>query len=258
VGSQAISGDITVDPESLTSGVTTNETYVLTYQGVLPRLIDVAKVDGRFVVPYEPIPGKGPVVRPGDFIVLRSGSQVCATDLVVDAVQAPIPPATDAVLTTTTPIPEDCADFPNFLVRAGGGQPLVLSSGTEEYIKRMGPGDTHEHIRPYFFRPNNYTGASEGVAVRFTVASRFTEVTPERGNAFVVTTQSQFFPYTILVDTSITDLAFFSLPGPVVEAKVGNTNYAYIAYPSADGVLQLDLELVVPSVLNSRGVFPFL
>ncbi|WP_309891352.1 hypothetical protein [Archangium sp.] len=259
VGSVGIAGDITVDTAALTSGVTTNERYQLTYQGILPRMSnETAK---GFVVPYAPFPGRGPVVQPGDFIVLRTATEVCATDLVVATVQPPVSPATQAVLTTNTPIPPECADFSiftNFLVRAGGSQPLVISSSTAEYLGRVGPGDPYTATGPYFFHPDNYTGATQGVAVRFTVASRFTEVTPERGNAFLVTTQSQFLPYTLLVDTSIPDLSFFTLPGSVVEAKVGITNYAYIAYPSADGLLQMDLDVVVPTVLNSRGVFPFL
>jgi hypothetical protein len=258
VGSVGISGDVTVDTAALTAGVTTNERYQLTYQAILPRMSDVKRTGGGFVVPYEPIAGRGPAVQPGDFIILRNATEVCATELVVATVQPPVAPATQAVLTTNTPIPEACANFPNFLVRAGGSQPLVISSSTAEYLARVGPGDTYTGTGPYFFHPDDYSGATEGVAVRFTVASRFTEVTPERGNIFVVTTQSQFLPYTLLVDTSIRELSFFTLPGSVVEAKVGITNYAYIAYPSADGLLQMDLDVVVPTVLNSRGVFPFL
>jgi hypothetical protein len=251
--------DVSVDTASLTNGVTTNERYQLTYQAILPRMSNVPRaVGGGFAVPSAPIAGQGPVVQPGDFIVLRTATQVCATDLVVATVQPPVAPATQAVLTTNTPIPSECADFPNFLVRAGGSQPLVISSTTAEYLGRLGPGDTYTATGPYFFHPDNYTGATQGVAVRFTVASRFTEVTPERGNFFLVTTQSQFLPYTLLVDTTIDGLNFFTLPGSVVEAKVGITNYAYIAYPSADGILQMDLDVVVPTVLNSRGVFPFL
>ncbi len=258
LGSVGIAGDITVDTAALTAGVTTNERYQLTYQAILPRLSNVERTGGGFVVPYEPIAGRGPAVQAGDFIILRTGTQACATELVVATVQPPVAPATQAVLTTNTPIPAECADFPNFLVRAGGSQPLVISSSTAEYLGRVGPGDTYTATGPYFFHPDEYTGATQGVAMRFTVASQFTEVTPERGNLFVVTTQSQFLPYTLQVDTTIPDLSFFTLPGSVVEAKVGITNYAYIAYPSADGLLQMDLDVVVPTVLNSRGVFPFL
>jgi hypothetical protein len=261
LGTQGISGDITVDTAALTAGVTTDERYQLTYEGILPRLNNVKRTaEGGFVVPYEPIPGRGPVVQPGDLILLRTETELCGTELVVSAVQAPVPPATQATLTTQTPIPAECAvdAFPNFLVRASGSQPLVVSSSTEEYLGRLGLGGTYTRTAPYFFHPEGYSGATEGVAVRFTLASRFTEVTPERGNIFVVTTQSQFRPYTVLVDTSIGELSFFTLPGSVVESKVGAFDYAYIAYPSADGVLQMNLDEVVPTVPNSQGVFPFL
>jgi len=256
VGSVA-TADVSVD--TMTDGVTTNERYQLTYQAILPRLSNVPRAAGDgFVVPYEPIAGRGPVVQPGDFIILRNATEVCATELVVATVQPPVAPATQAVLTTNIPIPPECADFPNFLVRAGGSQPLVISSGTAEYLGRLGPGDSYTATGPYFFHPDDYSGATQGVAVRFIVASRFTNVAPQRGNIFVVTTQSNFIPYSLLVDTTLGELSFFTLPGSVVVAKVGSDNYAYIAYPSADGILQMDLNVVVPTALNSRGVFPFL
>jgi hypothetical protein len=78
-----------------------------------------------------------------------------------------------------------------------------------------------------------------------------------RGDRYVVNARSHIFPFSITVDTSISELNAFRLPGPVVQATVGDEDYAYIAYPSADGVLQVDLEIIFPDVANSRGVFPY-
>jgi hypothetical protein len=60
------------------------------------------------------------------------------------------------------------------------------------------------------------------------------------------------------VDTSVGDLFFFRLPGPVVQATVDNDDFAYIVYPSANGVLEVDLSSITAGVLNSRGLFPYL
>ena len=64
----------------------------------------------------------------------------------------------------------------------------------------------------------------------------------------------------ISVDTSSREphVAFFRLPGPVVQATVGNIDYAYIAYPSANGVLEVDMTAITAGVANSRGLFPYL
>jgi hypothetical protein len=253
----AETGDITVQ---VTHGVTRNETYQLTYQGVLPGMSilprDPAASDFR--VPAEPIKGKGQLVQPGDILVLFPegvGVQLCPTDLVVTTVQPSSDP-TQLTLTTNSAIPPACAGHTRFLVRAGGSQPLVLTSGSEGYLQRLGLTGSFSRTGSYFFHPPGYTGASEGVDVSFTVSNpRVTGLS--RGDRYVVSTLSRFFPYSIRVDTNIQQLQFFLLPGPVVQAEVGGTDYAYIAYPSADGVLQVNLQLVFPDVANSRGVFPF-
>jgi hypothetical protein len=73
-----------------------------------------------------------------------------------------------------------------------------------------------------------------------------------------VSTDSHFFPYLISVDITAGDLFSFRLPGSVVQATVDNQDYAYIAYPSANGVLEVDLTNITAGAANSRGLFPYL
>ena len=73
----------------------------------------------------------------------------------------------------------------------------------------------------------------------------------------MVGTRSYFAPYLISVDLSYTDLRRFRLPGPVVQARVGDTDFAYIAYPSANGLLQVTLTSLVSGAANAQGLLPY-
>jgi len=244
-----------------TFGVSRDQTYVLTYQGLLPGMTSLARTDGAFLVPYVPRPGKGPVPQPGDTITLLSaatGGQPCATDVPVLSVQAPVAPATQATLVTSGELPAGCGDFRYFQVRAGGPKPMVLSSGGEDYLARLGAGDEFSSTGPYFFHPPGYAGETEGTLARIRVvggANLANELT--RGDRYVVTTDAHFYPYLISVELA-GDLRFFRLPGSVVQATVAGVDYAYIAYPSANGVLQVEMTNLTAGVANRFGLLPFL
>ncbi|QRN93768.1 hypothetical protein JRI60_31950 [Archangium violaceum] len=259
--SQTGSSAVVVDAESggLTNGVTRNNTYTLVYQGVLPGMNSVPYTPGSAVFELPPAAWTqgGQQVRPGDIIVLTpetTGQQPCATDVVVGSVQPPASAGANAVLVPAGAIPPECANFTRFQVRAAGNQPLVLSDSTA-FLQRLGVSETYTRTGPYYFHPDGYAGQTEGVDVRITVA-RLTEgiVRDER---YVVNTLSNYFPFGIQVDLSIPALQTFRLPGPVVQATVGDTSYAYIAYPSADGILQVNLEAIFVDVTNSTGVYPY-
>lgn len=245
-----------------TFGVSRDQTYVLTYQGLLPGMTSVQRqADGSFQVPYEPRAGKGPVPQQDDTITLLSaatGGQPCATDVVVLSVQAPVAPATQATLVPSGDLPADCRDFQYFQVRAGGSKPMVISSGSEDYLARRGPGEPFTSTGPYFFHPPGYAGETEGTLARILVvggANLAKDLT--RGDRYVVTTDAHFYPYLISVELA-GDLFFFRLPGPVVQATVAGVDYAYIAYPSANGVLQVEMTNLTAGVANRFGLLPFL
>ncbi len=250
-----------------TFGVTRDQTYVLTYQGLLPGMASVQRQqDGTFQVPYVPRVGKGPVPQPGDTITLLSaatGGQACATDVRVLSVQAPVAPATQATLVPSGDLPAGCADvntYPYFQVRAGGAQPLVLSSSSEDYLARLGTGGEYSRTGPYFFHPPGYTGLRENLDVRIRVPGERLDdpqIGLTRGDRYVVTTDGHFYPYLISVELG-GDLFFFRLPGSVVQATVDRVDYAYIAYPSANGVLQVELTNITAGVANRFGLTPFL
>ncbi|MGZ3460221.1 MAG: hypothetical protein ACXU86_17165, partial [Archangium sp.] len=245
-----------------TYGVTRNQTYQLTFEGVLPGMDFLPRTPGTatFEVPAEPRPGKGQVVQPGDIIILlpeNGGLSACPDGVTVASVQTSSTPGS-VILVLKDAIPAACADYTRFQVRAShlegqSGQPFILSSSSEDYIQRMGPGETFSRNDSYFFHPEGYAGQSEGLAVSLTIGRSDLQ----RGEYYTVTTNSHFFPYVITVDTSLPDFLNYRLPGPVVKATVGGTDYAYVAYPSANGILQMDLTSVMAGGANSVPLFPY-
>ncbi|MFL5357244.1 hypothetical protein [Archangium sp.] len=259
-------GDIEV---ATTYGVTRSQTYLLTYESVLPGMEALAIDEGAFRVPYQPRgAAKGQVVEPGDHVVLllsATSTQACTDgELTVVSVLPPSGDEARATLVTSGAIPAACSGYGFFQVRASGDRPLVLSTAGEDYLQRLGVNETFSRTGTYFFHPEGYMGQSENleVSIRVTSLSRGTLL---RGARYVVTTQANYFPYVITVDTvNFAGLRSFRLPGPVVYWKPpldaqGNqpTGYAYIVYPSASGVLEVDLTNIDASVANSRGVVPY-
>lgn len=270
----------------VTEGVTRTDSYVLQYQGILPGMGSLTVVTQEkpedptpppFQVPANVVAQYGvEVVRPEDILVMLPGGvgrQPCA-DLVISAVTPPTAPGQPAILSTRTPIPEACLDYPTFQVRASGSQPFVLFNTIDGYLARMAAGESFTHTKSYFFHPYSpedpegpapkYGGAAEGTAAKIDLKRQ--RVGIQRGERYVVNTASNYFPYFSIVDiTYDPSLRFFRLPGSVVQARiqVGKPEdqsydyFAYIAYPSADGVLEVDLELVASGAPSVRGLLPY-
>jgi hypothetical protein len=247
-----------------TYGTTRDETYVLTYQGALPGMTALTRdpESATFTVPALTEANGTPAVRPGDRIVLvadLAGQQACGTDLVVAEVRA-APTAGQSVLVPSGTLPEECAGFGYFQVRVAGVQPLLLSGPGEGYIQRLGTGDVFSRSKSYFFHPPGYQGQTEATAVRLRVVRNLEDTNRPlaRGDRYVVAASSHFYPYLITVDiATYQDLQSFRLPGPVVRARVGDTDYAYIVYPSANGVLQVTLTSLLVGTPNSQGLATF-
>lgn len=253
-------GDIEV---GTTYGVTRSQSYVLTYESVLPGMEGLPIEDGAFKVPFMPRgTAKGQVAQPGDRVVLlqsAAGTQSCVDgELTVTAVLPPSGGEARATLVTSGAIPATCAGFGYFQVRASGNQPLVLATTGDDYLQRLGVNDTYSTTGTYFFHPEGYMGQTENtsVSIRVTSLARGTLV---RGARYVVATQANYFPYVITVDTvNFAGLRSFRLPGPVVYWKPPEgMGFAYIVYPSANGVLEVDLLNIDVTVANGRGLVPY-
>jgi hypothetical protein len=267
-------------------GATRDETFRAIYEGALQGLVARPLTEGTctdagcsFVVDANAVKeGSGgalPMVRSGDIVsLINPDGNACPreTDLTVTATRVDtLPDSRQLGVLTTGPLSGDCAGPSRFTVRASAQYPLVVYSDATGYQGRMAVADGELPIPGgYIFHPVNFHTPDTGKALfvenpAFRTVGAYLRLTnPEslelvRGDQIVVTAESGLLPFAASVDTATTTagLSAFRLPGPVVHTKVGDVDFAYIAYPSADGILQVSLGGLVDNVANIRGLVPF-
>jgi hypothetical protein len=236
-------------------GVTRDNTYRLLYQGLLPGLVEQPRNDsacaGGTCFPVSATAAQN--VDVGDLIVLQGGAGACDTDLTVSEKRG-------SELVTQTPIPEQCsgANLPSFSVRAGPARPFVVVSDRAGFLGRLGEGENASLSIPgsYYFYPSS-TLKPDPTDVVLTVNLLARGLT--RGDQYVVNAFSNYRTFVFGVDTGNLNsgLAAYRLPGSVVYRQVGDAHFAYVAYPSADGILQVALEAIDDNVGNSTGLVKF-
>lgn len=262
-----------LDRKGLFEGSVQDGLFRFVYEGAFPGMVDLQR-DLSTPTTFE-VPQSAEVtrqVRVGDVIVLASLDILCTTDLIVSSVQ-PAAEAGKVRLETLTPIPEGCSQLPLFTVRASGTQPFLLVDQNGTLLSRDvdGVGFGYEIPTAYTFHPTDFLattpllGCASGALnvplypptpppLRLRVESRQSLT---RGDRYVVQVGSGVSTYVAGVDTSNTSgaaLQFYTLPGPVVASQAGGAGLAYIAYPSADGILQVNLELLFPNALNAQAL----
>ncbi|WP_426746633.1 hypothetical protein VZQ01_00495 [Myxococcus faecalis] len=270
-----------VTRRTLLEGSVVGGVFRFIYQGAFPSMVDLPRdltTPTSFVVPQATEVSRQ--VRLDDTIVLANQDIRCTTDLKVTSIR-PASEAGKVVLETTTPIPEDCAELPLFTVRVGGDQRFVLVNDLGEFLSRdvedSGPG--YQIPTSYYFHPADFTqtttvpdsaipcGTPGDITVPLfpptppplTLRATATNAL-SRGDRFVVSVGSGVRNHISGVDTSSSSgagLAFYTLPGPVVAAQSGGASLAYIAYPSADGILQLNLSVIIDNAVNAFGLSAF-
>jgi hypothetical protein len=266
-------------------GATRDDTYRVLYEGALQGLsLRPLRTEGEeqtaqcsdagctFFVEAEAV--QSAMVRSGDIISLTNANGACVdpkdgttpVDLQVTNVTVGTRPNSteQAGLLTTGPLPTDrCSDPTRFTVRAGSQYPLVVYSDANGYLGRVMEADVRFPIPGgFYFHPQGFdpTQNTEFKTVgAFLNLANLGDLSLARGDQLIVTAQSGLLPFTAAVDTSTTagGLTLFRLPGPVVHARVNDVDFAYIAYPSADGILQVSLAGLVDNVANLSGLVPF-
>ncbi|MBF5041162.1 hypothetical protein FGE12_02075 [Aggregicoccus sp. 17bor-14] len=167
--------------------------------------------------------------------------------------------ATGAAITFTLAektIPAACKDVKFFQVRSGKDTvwPFVAYSDNT-YLGRVGQAGTGGELdlrtNPHFLAPH-FTFGNPSLQI---VAVSTPPQALTRGNKYVYTLASNFDPYSFTVATDAARLTRFFIPGPMVyspgrpltvegggEPTIEGKNRIYVAYPTADGVLQIALE----------------
>ncbi|MFB1478697.1 hypothetical protein [Corallococcus sp. RDP092CA] len=261
----------------LCNGTVPSGTYRLVYQGLLPGLVgltrDVREEDPPLLIETSLATARG--VMPGDSIVLANNAGPCAASIPIlrledqgNGLTRLYPDLSDpAVADAVAP----CSSYPAFDVRAGpNAKPFVLYSGLETsdtYVKRLDvneaytvssfldyyyhPDDFDLGLEPPKTPPTRYVPAPLTLTLTPTVCAPTTPCRLVPGDRFVVTLQPRFRRFVFGVDTSSTsNLAVYTLPSSVVATAVDGASLAFIAYPSADGILQVALESISDNVDN--------
>ncbi len=272
-------------------GATRDDTYRVLYEGALQGLsLRPLRTEGAeqtaqcdqagctfFVEPEAVQTGSGgelPMVRPGDIISLSNSDGACVdpadgttpVDLQVTNTRVGTLPNSSepAGLLTTGPLPTDrCSNPTRFTVRAGSQYPLVVYSDSKGYLGRVMKADVTFPIPGgYYFHPHDFANTHDpnfDKVSAYLHLANLEDLALTRGDQLIVTAQSGVLPFSASVDTSTTTggLTAFRLPGPVVHTRVNDVDLAYIAYPSADGILQVSLAGLVDNAANLRGLVPF-
>ncbi|WP_224362025.1 hypothetical protein [Hyalangium versicolor] len=275
-------------------GATRDDTFRVIYEGALQGLVNrpvtmtgpetTVRCEGTdcfFYVDADAVtPRSGEdfsMVRVGDFISLSNSEGACPTpedsELRVRTAQVgPVPDTSrSAGVLKTGPIPADCPNPTRFTVRAGAHHsdaqyPLVVYSDAKGYLGRM---KEEKNTLPipggYYFHPEGFKDnekekfRSISAELHLDHLEDKDDLKLARGDQFIITAVSGVVPFAANVDTVTTTagLTAYRLPGPVVHTRVADTDFAYIAYPSADGILQVSLGGLVDNAANIRGLVPF-
>lgn len=260
----------------LCNGSVPGGTYRFVYQGILPGLSgitrDVTLEDPPLLV--ETSVATAREVVPGDSIVLVNNAGPCPASIPIlrledqgNGLTRLYPDLSNpAVVEAAAP----CAAYPSFDVRAGPNvKPFVLYSGLEtpdSYVKRLDVNESYtvSSFLDYYYHPNDfdlglyppksptrYVPAPLTLTLTPTICGSTTGCRLVAGDRFVVTLQPRFRRFVFGVDTSSSsNLSVYTLPSSVVATDVDGASLAYIAYPSADGILQVALESISDNVNN--------
>ncbi|NOJ95191.1 hypothetical protein HMI51_19905 [Corallococcus coralloides] len=257
----------------LCNGSVPNGTYRFVFQGVLPGLVglsrDLTQEDPALLIETPLVEARG--VIPGDSIILANNAGACAAVIPIlrledqgNGLTRLYPDLSNPAVAAAA---EPCAAYPLFSVRAGPNvKPFVLYSGAETggtYLQRLDVNEAYtvSSVLDYYYHPDGFDLGLEPPKspTTFAPAPLTLTLTPTigagsrlaAGDRYVVTLLPRFRRYVFGVDTSqSSNLGVYTLPASVVATDVDGASLAYVAYPSADGVLQVALESITDNLDN--------
>jgi hypothetical protein len=251
----------------LALGAAVSETVSLTFQGAIPGFtnLPVTLIGGETQLPA----GTGDPLQLGrllagkDRIVVR-GADGCSAEVPLSVIQG-------SLLQTTEPI--RCTGAATFSVRAGGDlpgdRPYVVVGTVTGYMGRTGnnqdfafPAIPQRYGR-YYYHPPPDPDHPELVfdptvpQIQFTMGPG-TGI--QRDWQYLIVIDSSFAPEYVTVDVNIVGIEFHS---PAASAYVGaldqttDISRLYVAYPSANAILEFPPQLLIPNNPNARNIAAF-
>ncbi|MHB8877811.1 MAG: hypothetical protein ACYC8T_29310, partial [Myxococcaceae bacterium] len=232
-------------PASITvaDGATPDEVVTIEYQALIRGLVALPTSDADGLT-FKADPAALARAAVGDTIAIGTSLAIdCGAALPVTAIAA------DG-LVVAGPIPPACANRTSFSVSASGVQPFVVSGSVSGFMGRTAPGTSFTFQGSYLFHPDGFNPAIPQLT--FTMGVADPAVLP--GNRYSFQTSSNFRPLVVSISYgTLSQACTTSLPGSVEFADVRGLARAYIAYPSANGVLELSLDGLPPGpTANAR------
>lgn len=209
----------------------------------------------------------------GDTRRLSTKDRIVVTGADGCSAEVPLTRFDQGILRTTVPI--QCTGAATFSVRAGGDQPgdqpYVVSGTATGYMGRTGnnqdfafPANVADRYARYYYHPPPDPDHPEIVfdptvpQIQFTMGPGAPDI--QRDWQYAMQVDSGFAPEFVAVDVNIVGIEFHS---PGASAYVGalpdltDISRLYVAYPSANAVLEFPLQLIVPNAANARNIAAF-
>ncbi len=248
-------------------GAALDETVSVTYQGTIPGFRDVAVPGGLLGGETQLPAGTGDLNRlsPGaDRIVVTTGD--CTSEVPLTSFLRRSPP----VLVTSDRIA--CSGAATFSVRAGGAQPYAVEGTATGYMGRIGssqtfafPADLGERPGRYYYhqpfdlsRPELPTYDPTVPQLQFVMGQGDPSI--RRDYHYSIIIDAGYVPEFVTADTGSLGVDFHA-PGSSAYARVlsdgTDVSRLYVAYPSANAILEFQPQLLTPNSANARYITIF-
>jgi hypothetical protein len=246
-------------------GASANEFVTVTYHGIITGFRGLATAtapDGSLTLPY----GTADItrLRPGVDRISITGDS-CAADILLTAIDAP-----NGLLRSDHLADVRCAGTSTFSVRAGesgtmGASEAYVVEGTGSgYMGRTGngqsfryPADSATTYSHYYYHPDGFDPVNPQPQFQFAMGPGDPNI--QQDWYYSMKVDPNFAPEFISVDLSLG--VEFHTPGnsTYVGALPDSTDVSrlYVAYPTANAVLEFALQLVTPNSPNVRSIAAF-
>jgi len=245
------------------NGSTRSDTYRIVYEGALPPpsnpVLSAQKdpcEEGEAQCTFTfGSPRDARFILTGDSVVLEPVDATCEALTVLGKQEV-----AGVVVLTTGPLRGDCSGRQRFSVRASSSSasPFVVYSDGRGVEGRVNKGETFTVEGDYYFHPPTFSSQAPPFLVRLELKALKRDPAV-RGDQYTVSIQANYSPYLFSPDTGslASGLSAYRLPGSVAHTRFKGTNLAYIAYPSADGILQVNMGSITDNGAQSTGLVPF-
>lgn len=242
-------GETSLDPEendlhgprriSVADGAAPDESVSVIYQGRLPGLVDLPTQDAdgvRFPAPEAFLPR----AAAGDILLVSTSGGSCEVQVASVETQALV----------TSALPPGCGGRVSFTVRASAARPYVVVGSESGFMGRVGAGEAFSFSGAYFHHPDGFD--PKVPLLRFAFGKEDPAI--QRDSGYRIQIDGHFAPLAAVVDPGLTGIgSSLYFPGsPVLDS---GRQLAFIAYPSANAIVELEPGQVQPPVV--RKVVPY-